>query len=312
MRAERMHFKRVISSLDSSTNSDHDKHPEMQTDYRTAQIALGEAFGTKKKRQAIHSLEKNQIDMARLHATSADYLNRAIGETIESRIGTSSAGTVVGGLVDDGIVPPYNLAAERVEECFPLDAMISAELQAALYDYPDRASFIDSVQPGPFVKSVLTQDNMKTALLFTILARLYPLKEAAFNDHKATAPLLYHHAPPPPPPSHHPTILSHFSDPVTTTTGKTRYKLPAAKKDKLALWCCGLALHLAGFRVDVTVVAAELAGATVTRVVQYFKALGCVVSETASVGGTGVGGKKGRCKSAYLSVPLTFPKARRQ
>lgn len=309
---ERLHHKRTVKALERAVDKAKEPEPE-QLDYKTAQTALGEAFGTKKRRQAIHSVEKNQIDMDRLQASSAAFINKAIDDTIVSRLPTpapSETGSLSAGVecVDNGCLPPYCISAEKAADCYPLvGKLIPDRVWRSLPHFNDQSAFSYSLAPGPFVQSALktitfadpNDQRQYIAAYLTILLKLFPLKEATYNDPRTTQPLMFGLDA-----ATQAAVLEAFSESVTTDSGRQRYKLPAVKKDRLALHICCLSLHLYHHQQVCLNDLADEMGLSVTKMQQYFKALGCVVE----TGGKRADGRNTQTRVARLQTPLTFPK----
>lgn len=307
---ERLSGKRVIKALEHVV--DASKEPTaQQLDYFSAQTALGEAFGTKKRKQAIHSLEKNQIDMDRLQSTSAAFINKTIDEAIISRLPTpepSEAGSFSGSLVDNGVLPPYFICAEKPQECYPLiGKLIPNDIWMGLPQFNQESDFLSSLNPGTFVKSRLTNIQFKPdaneqfiAAYLQYLIKLSALKEPQYNDSSTTSTLLYGMDN-----TLKQRILEEFAEKVTTDRGKVRFKLPSVKKDKLLLHICILSLHL---DPDMCVCINELAEdirIPLSKMIQYYRASGCAVETSDKRKNDGYNTK---LRYARLQTPLVFPK----
>lgn len=306
---ERMTAKRTVKALERAVDKAAAPTP---VDYKQAQTALGEAFGTKKRRQAIHSVEKNQIDMERLQSSSAAFINRAIDDAIVSRLPTPAPSDSAGEaqLVDDGVLPPYCMTAEKVSECYPVDRLIPASVYQALPSFNSPDDLLYSLTPCELVSKAVRMGTFSERQFMitylSMLLKLFPLKESAFNDQRTTEQILFGLST-----VVQTAILDSFGESVSTADSaqRRRYKLPSVKKDRLALHICALSLHLFNYELIVN----ELADAlhiSVTKVITYLKALGCAVE--VKDGNTTVKSARAHTRVARLQVPLVFPKPKRQ
>ncbi|KAI9091294.1 RNA polymerase I associated factor, A49-like protein [Phlyctochytrium arcticum] len=86
-----------------------------------ARNTLGEAFGTRKRRQAIKALEKNEVDVAGLAE-----VEDAIKETIDEKsMGLPTREEVMKEAQNDRSIPPYNMNATSPSEVYNPDDLIS-------------------------------------------------------------------------------------------------------------------------------------------------------------------------------------------
>jgi DNA-directed RNA polymerase I subunit RPA49 len=335
-------MKRSVKALETAVLPARDAPAPAAVDYKTAQNLLGESFGTKKRRQAIHSLEKNQIDMVRLEASSATFINRAIDSTIVSRLPTpepsvtssssasSSSFKVTSNVIWDpnSVLPPYRLTADKPEDIYPLDLMIPEDVWMALPAFEEEAAFSELAQPVPFVAARVQQsgftrmlredrDRLFRLVYLNMLIKLHSMKEAQWNSGPAVRQACHGLEDP-----HR--LLSLFSEEVQVggssststgeeTAGKRRYKLPQLCKDRLISYICILALHLdGGMRTNLTELALDLS-LSLARMTQYFRALGCTIDTRLAPGeaktvSSAKGGRALQAKFARLTAPLTFPK----
>lgn len=306
---ERISLKRKVIALEAVAPPPAKNAPApAPVDYRTAQTALGEAFGTKKRRQAIHSFEKNAIDMTRLQASAGAFIGRTIDATIVSRLPTPepSIASVSGEpiVVDNGLLPPYCQAADKASEIYPVKSLtVPEDVWMALPLIDDMDVWKTSLGAAEFIlervdlkPSPERDDRLFLLLYLHYIIALFRLKEAQVNSMPELRRALYGLSP-----ELYPRLLHAFFDEIETAPGRKRYKQPQVKRDRLATFCCALALHLDPMRANATQLAAAM-GLTGTKMAQYFRALGCAIE---------TGGKKaaGRAdKWAVLKAPLMFPK----
>jgi DNA-directed RNA polymerase I subunit RPA49 len=302
-------------------------------DYKAAKALLGETFGTKKVRQALHSQEKNQINMTQLESSSADFINRSLDRTIgrlqDEAAETSASSAVVpenaSNIDAAGLLPPFDAQTGKVEEIYQLKDIIPTE---AIYALPADEFSTDSTESWESIQKRFNMSDyvldrirnaidlsdggqkIRTLLYLHYLLRFRELKEGALNTEASLQKAL---------PGAGTALLNHllegFSEPVTVASGQVRRKLSAICKDRLISYICVLSLIIdPGFRANLTVLSTVL-HIPVTRMTDHFKAVGCTIEKPGkdeaqnyvAPGQT----RSLQIRWAQLKAPLTFPKPKR-
>lgn len=297
-------------------------------DYKTAQNLLGEAFGTRKRKQAIVSLEKNKVRADSLGQPATEFIAQVLSESKDENATTSSEDVMASSLL-----PPYNKETLNVGEIYPVSGLIPSDCFKALPIEPFVKLTVKSSQEE--VDTVKAQFGMKDFWMnrilsaprddghFTLRLLLFghflscfrELKEAAINGPDgsvvAVQSRLFEC-----PETVAADLLARFADRIAPPStnqnsaflGKAKHKLPNTLRDKAILYILGVLLHLDSFRVNATSVA-ELLAITPTKLVTFFKALGCTIDrpgrgEELNVN---INNRLVPVKYARLTAPLTFP-----
>lgn len=334
--AERFAAQRTVKILEAkeaalaAASADSSRAPTPVQDYKAAKALLGETFGTKKVKQALHSQEKNQINMGQLESSSAGFINRSLDRSIdrmheETEVASPVNGTEAAALDVAGLLPPFNASATRVEDIYQVKDIIPND---AFYALPiddfseDSSESWESIQKRYGLTDFVVErirnasslsdggHRLRCLLYLHYLFRFRELKEGSLNS-EANLQKAMHGA--------NPALLSHlletFSEAVTVASGQARRKLSALCKDRLITHICILILILEpGFRANLTVLSTVL-HLPVTRMTDHFRAVGCTVDKPGKdEPQTYVAPGQSRSlqvRWAQLKAPLTFPKPKR-
>lgn len=293
-------------------------------DYKTAQNLLGEAFGTRKRKQAIVSMEKNNVRADSLGLPANEFIVQTLAKTapagnISENVGMASS-----------LLPPFNKETLNVNEIYPVrGGLISDECFQALPVEPFIKLTVKSSNED--VDAIRSQFGMKDfwinrilsaprddghytlrLLLFAhFLSSFRELKEAALNGPEGSVAAVQSRIAGCPE-AVAADLLARFADriapPPTATLNSAKHKFPNTLRDKAILYILTVLLHLDSFRVNATSTA-ELLAITPTKLVSFFKALGCTIDRPGR-------GEELNCninnrlvpvKFARLTAPLTFP-----
>ncbi|KAJ3174084.1 DNA-directed RNA polymerase I subunit rpa49 [Geranomyces variabilis] len=270
----------------------------------TARNALGEAFGTKKRRQAIKAMEKNQVDVSGLTDVS-DIIKGAIDEKTAA-IPTRSE--IAEDTKQDRAIPPYNAAAQTPSEVYaPEDLATDAELKALQFKqlWKIRGSDDVKAQLAPMSLTSWVWDKMhaclrskddvnrfRRLLYLGFLMKFYTLKDRDLNSGRVAervggAPAIVAD-----------TFMTKFTE-FQEDNGRTKYRVSPKLKDKMLAYILALKLTLNEFKLDVNHISSDM-GIPITRLVKVARELGCRVDNKRDEEGTAR-------KKVVLTVPLTFP-----
>lgn len=301
-------------------------------DYKTAQNLLGEAFGTRKRKQAIVSMEKNKVRPDSLGAPATEFISQVL--QVES-----SAISAVTNSKDDvmasSLLPPYNKETLEVSEIYSVKGLIPMECYKALpidafmnITVKSSKDEIEEIQTQFGIKdfwlnrilSAPRDDgghSLKLLIFGHFLTSFQELREAAINgpDGSVVAlqsrlfecpevvaiDLLNRFADRLAPPAHQ-SANANFLD-------KAKHKLPNALRDKAIIYILVVLLHLDGFRVNATSVAEIFSSITPTKLVTFFRALGCTIDrpDRGEESNVNINNRLVPVKYARLTAPLTFP-----
>lgn len=334
--AEMLHCRRYVKSLSqhyarhqNSAALAEDEAPPPAVDYKTARMLLGESFGTRKQRTAISSTERNQIDVQALKTSSAAFISRAIRERAEDALETppdSRAATPI--LVDadrdaqhrqyEELLPPHDPSAGSPASIYTLDGLLPPDIRAILpiESFTDDAFDENIPLLSPFVAEKMRQargseDRVALALLLHYLFVFRGLREGQLNSQSALHAALTG--------VHDPQVfasflLSRFADCVVVqaagSAARTRYKLPATHRDRLAVWIAVTCLLLDALRTNITQLSIALQLSPL-KTASYFRSAGCVIDRPAKGEPSTIIASDGRAlqiKWARLKAPLDLPK----
>lgn len=298
--------------------------------YYAAKTALGEAFGTRKTKQAIHSAEKNTIDIQQLKQSASTFINRTIDDTI-SRMATpldpaaTAAASEDQSLINYELLPPLNLKASRLSDIYPLVTVVPQDVMAAmpLSDLPAASDVngwlacarqwnMHSFIVDRLRKPGLLVEHSQLLLILHWLLLFRQQREATLNDLGTLREKL---AGPPAPLLEW--MLKEFAEVGTVMfRGKptTRYLLPSTRKDRLLNWICIIMLHLDEHRTNATILSACLQ-VTLVKISDHFRAIGATLERPKQ--GEPIhytaphGGRQLQVKYAQMTIPPVFPKPRR-
>jgi DNA-directed RNA polymerase I subunit RPA49 len=300
-------------------------------DYKTAQNLLGEAFGTRKRKQAIVSMEKNKVRADSLGQPATEFIAQALSESKNENASLNASAEDV---MASSLLPTFNKETLDVAEIYPVKGLIPAECYKALPIEPFIKLTVKSSKDE--IDAIKAQFGMKDFWMnrilsaprddgyFTLHLLLFghfltsfrELKETAINGPDGSvaavqgrlfecpeivaADLLNRFADRIAPPSSNQNSASFL--------GKAKHKLPNTLRDKAILYILAVLLHLDSFRVNATSVA-ELLAITPTKLVTFFRALGCTIDRPVrgEEMNVNINNRLVPVKFARLTAPLTFP-----
>lgn len=301
-------------------------------DYKTAQNLLGEAFGTRKRKQAIVSMEKNKVRADSLGQPATEFIAQVLSESKDE---ASTASASAEDVMASSLLPAYNKETLDVAEIYPVKSLVPAECFKALPVEPFIKLTVKSSKDE--VDAVKAQFGMKDFWMnrilsaprddghFTLRLLLFghfltsfrELKEAAINGPDgsvvAVQSRLFEC-----PETVAADLLNRFADRMALPAnnqnssasflGKAKHKLPNTLRDKAILYILAVLLHLDSFRVNATSVA-ELLAITPTKLVTFFRALGCTIDRPGrgEEMNVNINNRLVPVKFARLTAPLTFP-----
>ncbi|KAJ3320893.1 DNA-directed RNA polymerase I subunit rpa49 [Boothiomyces sp. JEL0866] len=265
-----------------------------------ARNQLGQAFGTKKRRQAIKAYEMNQINVGGL-ADVANKINDTISEHVAKLPEKQTADEL--SMADRAITPSevYN-----IDDILPPSLFTAIDIKA-LWKARLLQDVYNELAPlniGGFVKSKIEEILMvktdkialKRVLFLAYLMRFYTLKESqACNENvgirflNGCSPVISEH-------------LQSFFLEIKGEGEDTKYMLTGKGKDKILSYIICLCLIINNYMVDVTQLSSDLK-IGLNAVGSAAKELGCRVEVKK--------GEKGSGRKAQLVIPLTFPKKSR-
>lgn len=315
-------------AVDSLTGSKEASRQSSPVDYKAAKVLLGESFGTRKAKQALNSVTKNQINIEQLESSAASFINRTLDKSID-RIAETAAEEVDGESQSisydlSSILPPFDSTTSKVEQIYQVSGIISDETMQLLPlgDFSSNSNesweniktrygmsdfILDKIKNLPDT-SGKNQKHLACLLFMHFLMNFRLLKEGALNNETALQkafsyadPSLLNH------------LLEMFTEPISVG-GKIKRKVSALAKDRLVSYLCVLTLLVDQFRVNLTVMSTVLK-IPVTKMTDYFKAVGCAIDKPGKgeeITYTAVGTTRAlNVKYAVLKAPIAFPKPKR-
>lgn len=287
----------------------------------TQRNALGEAFGTKKAKAAITSLERNRIDAEKLQDMEMDIVD-AVTESTQD---LPSRAKMEQEAVHDRPTPVANVDAKNVEDVYPVHNIIPKKEWAYL-----RVNTIMSetdekkqLEMFPYSKSSYVKKHLSTIVQQKSLEKLQLLYYASLLfgvyenrrvrdkqslmtrlQNKASEVLVDG-------------ILERFAISKASQFGKSKdrsFTIDPQHEDKLLCYLLAIILHINNFVVELPPLANEL-NMKPTRLVGLFKALGAII-KSATVAETEAFGipksAAGTYKIATLRVPFKLPEMTRR
>ncbi|TPX63372.1 hypothetical protein SpCBS45565_g06662 [Spizellomyces sp. 'palustris'] len=273
-----------------------------------ARNALGEAFGTKKRRQAIRALEKNVVDVRGM-AEVEDVIKGAIDEkaaTLPSRDEIRQEAQL------DRCIPPYNLQAQSPADVYNVEDIITpAELQAIPFKQIWRAraasdvkELLEPISPTSWVWDKIhvclqVKDDsvrMRRLIYLAYLMKFHGFKDKDLNSQAVGkrlggAPQIVAER-----------LMNEFTE-FQEDEGRRRYRMAPKLQDKLRAYILTLCLILNDFKVDASHIARDL-GIAVNKMNDIAKELGCKHQQVKNPEGKSM-------KRMALTVPLVFPQRTR-
>lgn len=310
-----------VTSGDSAASS--------SIDYKTAQNLLGEAFGTRKRKQAIVSLEKNKVRADSLGQPATEFIAHTLSEAkAEEAVNPASANEDV---MASSLLPPFNKETLDVSDIYPVKGLIPSDIYKALpiesfikLTVKSSKDDIETLQARFNMKdfwlnrilSAPRDDNHHTLRLLLFghfLTSFRELREAAINGPDGSVLAVQNNI------LECPDIvaadlLNRFADRIAhpslnqNVLDKAKHKLPNSLRDKAIIFILVVLLHLDGFRVNATNIA-EMLAITPTKLVTFFRALGCTIDRPARGEelNVNINNRIVAVKYARLTAPLTFP-----
>ncbi|KAF9350696.1 DNA-directed RNA polymerase I subunit rpa49 [Mortierella sp. AD094] len=292
-------------------------HASSKDQFLQAKNALGEAFGTKKIKQQIKSVERNAVNVSTLDSVAS-----ILHDSISAKTSALPSKAEIKAKADeDRPVPPYDINATKVEDIYKVDSLITpAEYQLI----PFKTLLDKSTQPLsvlPYQGSTYINDGLKAALstskkdrhrirllmYINLLMAFRTVPEKKLNDSETVNRIMGDV------PS---LILENFYERFTETPeggDKKRHTFTPKSKDKLLCWIFAIALTLENFNIDAAVMTRDLS-LKQTKVNELFKSLGCKINDATAAQKAQVNASaedaKGM-KRAILTAPLTFPLPKR-
>ncbi|KAJ3410963.1 DNA-directed RNA polymerase I subunit rpa49 [Chytridiales sp. JEL 0842] len=270
-----------------------------------ARNALGEAFGTLKKKQAIRALERNKV-----HASTLTGVESVLKNTIDKSSEALPSQEALKLEQDQNRpIPPFNIKATtaadvyNVEDILPendmklipykklLDIMMKNDLKIELAKFDVVSWVLDQIYNVLHASKDI--DRLKKLLYLAYMMKLYRVHEAALNRPNGLSSIF-----PDVPLQLTEKLVSRFTE-SHENNGKVSRKFPQRLKDKLLGYIFCLCLILSDYKVDPTHLASDLS-LPINKAVAMFKELGCKVDTKKTDGNDAR-------KVATLVVPLTFP-----
>ncbi|KAG0378730.1 MAG: RNA polymerase I associated factor, A49-like protein [Linnemannia gamsii] len=303
---------RTIKSLKSAKVQASSKNQFLQ-----AKNTLGETFGTKKIKQQIKSVERNAVNVGAL-----DSIAGILHDSIAAKTNALPSKESIKAKADeDRPIPPFDIAATKVEDIYKVDSLISpAEYQVipfkALLEKSNQPLAALPFQNSSYVNKALTaalsvskKDRHRIRLLMYIsfLMAFRTIPDKKLDDSEFVTKVMGDV------PS---VILENLYERFTETpegVEKKRHTFTPKSKDKLLCWTLAIGLTLENFNMDAGALTRDLS-LKQTRVNELYKSLGCKINELTATEKAQSGASAEDAKSmkrAILTVPLTFPLPKR-
>ncbi|KAF9432852.1 DNA-directed RNA polymerase I subunit rpa49 [Entomortierella beljakovae] len=306
-------INRTIKSLKNAKHSSSSSRDQ----FMQAKNALGEAFGTKKIKQQIKSVERNAVNVSTLDSV-ASILHDSIAAKTSA---LPSKESIKADADEDRPIPPYDLNAAKVEDIYKIDTLITPSEYQLI---PFKTLLDKTTQPLtvlPFQESTYVNDGLKAALstskkdrhrirllmYISFLMAFRTIPDRKLDDSETINRIMGDI------PS---VILENFYERYTETpegSDKKRHTFTPKSKDRILTWIFAIALTLENFNIDASAMTRDLS-LKQSKVNELFKSLGCKVSDAtasqkaeASASTDDVKGMK----RAILTVPLAFPLPKR-
>lgn len=312
-------------------------------DYKTSQNLLGEAFGTRKRKQAIASLEKNKVRADGISAPATEFISQTLADSKEEFPEQAvAAASKTENIMASSLLPPYDKLTLNVLEIYPISTLIPAECYKALpvedfvglsvksskeeienmqYKYGMKDFWMNRILCAPRDDG---NHAVRLLLFGHFLSSFRELKEAAINGPDgsvvAVQSRLFEC-----PENVVIDLLNRFADRIDNNTatstssldnssnsnnflGNCKHKLPNMLRDKAILYLLVVVLHLDNFRASATSIS-ELLALSPTKIVSFFRALGCTIDRPnrGEESNVIVNNRLVPIKYVRLTAPLTFP-----
>ncbi|XP_058968336.2 DNA-directed RNA polymerase I subunit RPA49 [Pocillopora verrucosa] len=299
---------KVLDAGSTETNQGEDEEDnKIDLTFLQKNDLLTEAFGSKRKKRAMASRQRNKVDDTDLNLKVSDVLESLAKEPVEATDGVEQQSTI----------PPYNLKATTAADVYKLNDIISPGEYEALQrisqeiknadkekisEWRNEKRFPEYVLQHIAVMSVKSTKRLHQSCCLLYLSYMMTLYSLNYQDLRKKDPL------PMVPVGIKKKLLSSFS----LEKGRSR-AVPKRLKDKLVSYILVLALIIDEFSLDFAVIMKDLK-MPIPRLTNHLKAVGCIISSSK----VGPGKKKmddGTSivnKTAVLKVPLPphFPSGR--
>ncbi|KAG0071746.1 DNA-directed RNA polymerase I subunit rpa49 [Linnemannia elongata] len=282
-----------------------------------AKNILGHTFGTKKIKQQINSVARNAVNVGAL-----DSIAGILHDSIAAKTNALPSKESIKARADeDRPIPPFDLAATKVEDIYKIDSLIApSEYQVipfkALLEKTNQPLAALPYQNSSYVNGALTaalsiskKDRHRIRLLMyiSILMAFRTIPDKKLDDNETVSRIMGDV------PS---VILENLYERFTESpegVDKKRHTFTPKSKDKLLCWILAIALTLENFNMDAGALTRDLSMKQ-TRVNELYKSLGCKVNELTAAEKAQSGASNEEVKTmkrAILTVPLTFPLPKR-
>ncbi|KAF9297973.1 RNA polymerase I associated factor, A49-like protein [Linnemannia elongata] len=282
-----------------------------------AKNILGHTFGTKKIKQQINSVARNAVNVGAL-----DSIAGILHDSIAAKTNALPSKESIKARADeDRPIPPFDLAATKVEDIYKIDSLIApSEYQVipfkALLEKTNQPLAALPYQNSSYVNGALTaalsiskKDRHRIRLLMyiSILMAFRTIPDKKLDDNETVSRIMGDV------PS---VILENLYERFTESpegVDKKRHTFTPKSKDKLLCWILAIALTLENFNMDAGALTRDLSMKQ-TRVNELYKSLGCKVNELTATEKAQSGASNEEVKTmkrAILTVPLTFPLPKR-
>lgn len=287
--------------------------------------ALGEAFGTRKAKQAIRNQRKNKIEADQL----ADLESAIVDTVMDSTASLPSQQVRNEGGDAERPIPPHNLETDDPHEVYPIvDGLmsqaewkaISGRVQDILGESdPDTRFALLPKTDSTYLRSRLDatlsegipaekEDRVKLIYFAALLLGLYKNKKVSNRTKLAeklgSAPSDYLLM----------QLINNFSTNKAGSVGRHKdraFIVDPAHETKLLCYLLATVLHLENFTCNVQMFVNELS-VKASRISDLFRTLGCSVKPMSATRLKKLGLTDPTIKEATLRVPLTLPQMTRR
>jgi hypothetical protein len=278
-------------------------------DYKTSQTLLGETFGTKKRKQAINSLEKNQINVDKILSSSSKYISKSI-DLKASRSNTPPS-TPSSLLIDNGILPPYSPTATEFDLVFP--EIIPSEIRSQLKSLENLENLLISNDfQKQFFDEIYNNCRGNDEKLLRLQFLCFLMKFSLFNEGQINncdylisnlpgSTALFCES-----------LVTFFTEKIYDAAGKFRFKFNNIKKDRLLSYIALLNISLdPNHKCNVNPLS-KILKLPITKMLQCFKACGCKLIPSPGSSKTYQDGKIMPVKIVSFTAPIVLPKSTRR
>ncbi|KAL7276886.1 DNA-directed RNA polymerase I subunit rpa49 [Rhizina undulata] len=283
-----------------------------------SRVALGKQFGTKKAQKLLESREMNKIDISEMDKSVQSSIITQVGETTKDMPTTAELGTQ---MVEARLIPVFNKEAERPEDVYKLEDVISKEEWEMIWvkEWEKGTVKTNSTYVKHHVQKLLQQEtkNVKALKILKYISwmidfYLYQaksrgrvhgidrVKKILGMDHVLVEGLFKRYT-------------------EKTTSGnegdnKEMHTVPPSLANKLLYYMVVLCLMVDGYDVDLFELKQDLE-VQPKELIMAFKEVGCSVRELTKTQYTAMKMTKAEAaqhRRAVLKIPLEFPNAPRR